>query len=244
MVTPYTAFANNYVAAHAVAQHIAPHRFSLRPYNRFLPDFTEWWFFTSGRADSWPAYRFSKLFIQTFRPASEEGPRMYAGFYVEKGYDPVLAGMHGVKRTYIMHADWYWHQFLSLASQARYEQSIQETKRRADCPIWISIDIQGFNRPPELDAERPPFDDIVQFTVVSEGANLHLERPGGKMLKQLNTCEDLPALATRIASMEDLRFFWVNFQIGILLKYGQNDPRTWGAAELWHNALEPWDSWV
>lgn len=244
MVTPDTRFLNNYIAAHRVAEHVAPHRFSLRPYNRFMPDFTEWWFFTAGRTGSWPAYRFSKLFIQTFRPISDGGPLMYAGFYVEKGYDPELATLHGMKSTYIMRSDWYWHEFLDRASMARYDQSIREVQQRSGCPVWISIDIQEFNRPPELDAERPPFHDIVQFTVLSAGLDLHIELPARTTLMRLNACDDIPAVAQCLRTMADLRFFWVNFQIGILLKYGQDAPGAWGAAELWHNALDPWDSWV
>jgi hypothetical protein len=150
----------------------------------------------------------------------------------------------GVKRTFIMHPDWYWHEFLDLASMAKYDQSIREIYRRSDCPIWISIDIQEFNRPPELDAERPPFYDIVQFTVRTKDLKLQLERPGAKTLTQLNTSQMLHDVALRLRDMEDLRFFWVNMQIGIVLGYGEDAHGAWGAGELWEHALDPWDSWV
>lgn len=244
MEAPNSSFLNNDIAAHRVSEHISPHRFSIRPYNRFLPDFTEWWFFSARGADSWPAYRLSKLFIQTFRPSSKAGLQMYIGFYVEKGLDSDLSTMPEVKRKFIMQSDWYWHEFLDLASTGKYDRSLKEMCRRSGCPIWLSIDIQEFNRPPELDTERPPFYDILQFTVRTENLKLQLERPGMKTLKKLNSTETLQELAQRLRTIKDLRFFWVNMQIGLILGYGEDALGAWGAEELWQKALDPWESWV
>ena len=116
---------------------------------------------------------------------------MYAGFYVEKGFDSVLSTMSGVKRPHIMQPDWYWHEFLDHARATRYDESMREVLKRSRCPLWLSIDTQEFNKPPELDTERSPFYDMVQFTVHSEDLRLKIERTGKKTLMQLNTCVNI-----------------------------------------------------
>ena len=60
---------------------------------------------------------------------------------------------------------------------------------------------------------------------------------------QLNTCVNIREVGELLRGMEDLRFFWVNLSIGITLSYGEEAPGAWGAAEVWDNALNPWETW-
>jgi len=60
----------------------------------------------------------------------------------------------------------------------------------------------------------------------------------------LNNCTNLSELAQRLERLAELDYFWVNLTIGIRLQYGTSVSGSWGAAEIWQNALEPWNPWV
>jgi hypothetical protein len=240
-----TIFKNNERVAHAISDYLAPHKFSLRPYNRFLPEFTEWWLYTPRLKESWPAYRFNKLFFQknsSFEGRSSE--LLYTGFYVEKGFDEVLSNLPGVKRNHIMHSDWDWYRFLLAAKSGDLVNPLREVLLRTECPVLISVDAQEFNKPPEPDTERPPAFDVVQFEIHSDDLQFVLKQESKKSLIELNTCRDMQELALRMGLMENLRFFWVNVLIGIQLEYSGTAPDSWCAHEIWSNVLEPWSDRV
>jgi len=247
MSAPKIKFENNDKAAHAVFHYLdklrpSPQRFALRPYNRFLPQFTEWWLIPNKR--EWPAYRHSKLFFHRFQPSSEETEWFYTGFYVERGLGKQLTGMAGVKKTHIMHGDWYWHDFISQAKAGDLDSAIQEVLLRSGRPVVVSMDVYGFNQVPEPDTERQLPHDWIEFVVHSQDSDFQIAQPGREILAQLNSCVSLSELAQHLETLTELDYFWLNLLIGIRLQYGTDISGTWGAAEIWHNALEPWNSWV
>lgn len=242
---PRIAYDSNEKAAHAVSHYLnglRPYlrRFVLRPYNRFLPQFTEWWLVPS---NEWPAYRHSKLFFHRFQAAQGEG-WFYTGFYVEKGLGKQLAGLPDVKKTHIMHKDWYWHSFVCQSKAEEMDSAVREVLLRSGRPVIISMDVYEFNRVPEPDTERLPSYDLIEFVVQPQDGKFRLGRPGSEMLAQLNSCASLSELAQRLEELKGLEYFWANLVIGIRLRYGTDEDGSWQAAEIWHKALEPWSSWV
>jgi hypothetical protein len=240
-----TIFESNDQVAHTISDYLAPQKFSLRPYNRFLPEFTEWWLYTPRLKESWPAYRYSKLFFHKhlfFEQSPSES--LYTGFYVEKGFDETLSSLPGVKQNHIMQPDWDWYKFLLSAKSGDVGIPIREVLSRTQCTVLISVDAQEFNKPPEPDTERPPTFDLVEFEIHSQDLKFASKQESEKSLANLNSCRDMQELGLRLSSMENLRFFWVNVLIGIQLEYGGTETGSWGAHEIWSNALEPWSDWV
>lgn len=245
MSTPKIKFENNDKAAHAVSHYLdklrpSPQRFALRPYNRFLPQFTEWWLIPN---NEWPAYRYSKLFFHRFQLSSEDTEWFYTGFYVERGLGKQLAGMAGVKKTHIMHGDWYWHDFINQAKAGEMDSAIREVLLRSECPVVLSMDVYGFNQVPEPDTERQLPYDWIEFVVRSQDSDFQIAQPGSEVLAQLNSCVSLSELAQQLETLTELDYFWLNLLIGIRLQYGA-ESGTWGSAEIWRNALEPWNPWI
>lgn len=248
MTVPVTIFEDNGKAAHAVLKYFRELRpsiastFSLRPYNRFSPAFTEWWLIP--RKEEWPAYRCSKFFVSNFQSPSESFFRLYAGYYVEQGLGAELTGLPEVKRNHIMHADWYWHSFLQHAQGGRLDDALKQVLESSNCPICILVDAYEFNKVPEPDTEDRFSHDSVQFTIPSLELEFQLSKPGKEILSQFNTSPHIRSLARQLGSTKDLHFFWLDLHIGILLEYGNQERGSWDAAEIWHNALDPWNAWV
>lgn len=248
MTAPTTVFENNDKAAHAIMEYLKISRpslkdtLSLRPFNRFSTAFTEWWFIHRGAG--WPAYRSSKLCVHKFQEPAEESMMLYTGFYVEKGLGKELLGMQDVKQNLIMESDWYWYRFLQQAEDGSLGQPIKRTIDDSQCPVWLCLDAYEFNKVPKLDSDRQPSGDSIVFATSSVGTDILLSRPGKKILSQLNECRNIRELARQLSAMEDSPYFWINLVIGIHLQYGTEAIGEWGAEEIWHNALEPWSTWV
>lgn len=236
-------FKTNQEAAHAISRHLSPNRFALRPYNHHLPEFTEWWFYNPDPKHAWPAYRYSKIFVSTFKPNNDPAKHLYAGFYVEKGLDPDLA-LPGVQRKHLIQPDWFWHTFLKLAQKGQLDDGLKRVFMNCGSPVWVSLYAYEFNKPPAGDEERPPFHDLLQFTVRSGDLGFHVEQPSSKTLAELNSAPNLRELGRRLNVQTNLKFFWLDLLIGVRLNYGEDAPGSWGAAGIWSNALEPWASWV
>jgi hypothetical protein len=98
--------------------------------------------------------------------------------------------------------------------------------------------------PPEPDTERQPFNDLLRFTVRSQDLDFHLERDGHYTLVGLNSCKNLQELAQLLIATGALGFFWIDLLIGIKLEYGHQSWGSWGAREIWWNAMRPWANWV
>lgn len=248
MTAPTTVYEDNDKAAHSIMEYLrASHpslkdTLSLRPFNRFSTAFTEWWFIARG-AD-WPAYRSSKLCVHKFQDTDEDDMVLYTGFYVEKGLGKELKGMPDVKQNLIMESDWYWYRLLQYAEDGSLGQPIKRTIDDSQCPVWLYLETYEFNQIPKLDSDRKSPNDSIVFATNSAGTELAISRPGKKILSQLNECRNFRELARQLSAMEDSPYFWINLVIGIHLQYGNEAIGEWGAEEIWHNALEPWITWV
>jgi hypothetical protein len=248
MTAPTIVYENNDRAAHSILEYLrASHpslkdTFSLRPFNRFSTAFTEWWFIARG-AD-WPAYSSSKICVHKFQAPDDDDIMLHTGFYVEKGLGSELLGMQGVKRNLIMESDWDWYRFLQRAEDGSLGQPIRRTIVNSKCPVWVCLDAYEFNKVPEVDSDRQSSSDSILFSTNSLGTNIVLSRPGEKTLSQLNECSNIQELAQQLSAMEDSPYYWINLVIGIHLQYGNEVIGEWGAEEIWHNALEPWSTWI
>lgn len=165
------------------------------------------------------------------------------GFYTEKGLDKVLAGMPQVNPTLIMQDHWYWHRFLLQAKQGLLDSATEEVMSRSGCPAWLLIEVYEFNRVPTPGAAQDP-DEWVALRKEAIGQGYKVEREGWKILTRLNDCATVREVAASLEAQDDLRFFWVDLHIGIRLSYGSETTGTWGASEIWQNALAPWTPWV
>jgi len=243
MYAPTVIFENNFRAAHAVRDHInglypGGHRFTTRPYQHQAPDFTHWWFIPR---KEWPAYHLGKLFIQQLRLAPE---CLYTGFYVERGLGKQLAGMPDVDPTHVMQPDWYWFEFLRHAQGGEPDSALREVLERSHCPVFVSVDLYAFNRVPSPEKDLQAPDDNVEFAIRSADLGFELAEQSEGIMSRLNECANLRELAEDLDGWRDLDYCWVNLFTGIRLQYGTETTGTWGADEIWHNALEPWAPWV
>jgi len=247
MDIPIVKCGSNEDAAHAVLNYLnkpdpTQNRFTLRPFNRFMPEFSPWWFFP--KSEGWPAYHCSKLFVQSFHPPSDEGNLLYVGYYVEKGLGKELSGMSGVKNSNIMESNWCWYDFLKNCKNDIYDEPIKEMIRLSGCQIWVTITTYEFNEIPESDKEIKSPNNYVQFSIHSQDVKLKLEQKGQKLFSDFNECKGISEIAQVLETVDGLSFFWIDFFIGIRLRYGSEREGAWSAADIWHNALEPWEPWI
>lgn len=256
MPIPTVTFENNSKVAHAVSRYLdelrpSPQRFTLRPYQFQSPAFTYWWFVPS---TEWPAYRYSKLFIHRFWVDSEY--LLFTGFYVEHGLDEELKGQPDVKRSHVMQSGWYWFEFLRQAKNGALNPALRQVLERSGCPVFVWLDAYAFNRMSDREngaqtaeaddgeAYDSKADDSVEFVVRSANLQFELTKQANQVLSPLNECAKLQELAQHLEVQQELRWYWVDLLVGIRLRYGTASVGTWGAAEIWRNALEPWTSWV
>jgi hypothetical protein len=239
-----TIFKDNQTAARAVSRYIAslpnsPHRFVLRPYQYQSPKLTYWWFIPS---NDWPAYHHSKLSIHTFRP---DNKYLFAGFYVEQGLPKELEGEEGVKPSFVAQPDWYWFEFLDCAKNGQLDAALRDVISRSQCPAFVYAEVWQFNRVQDRDSGSNKPDDTAVFAIRSETLQFELEQGGNEVLSSLDDCQNLRELAERFGVTQEFRWYWVNLFIGIEMLYRSAESTgAWGAAEIWHNALEPWLDWV
>jgi hypothetical protein len=244
MGLPTVIFQNNYTAAHAVRDHVdsvypTGRPFAVRPYQFQAPDFTDWlWYPRSGH---WPAQRHSKLFIGRYR---QDPDCLYAGYFVERGHgQQVVAADPGFDKKLIMQSDWYWFEFLRHAEARELDAPIMTVLERSQLPVTITADLWHY-RPPDDDLRPRQPDDCIQFeTSSAEGPFANVKKSQG-MFKRLTECANLQQLAARLDGWDELDWYWINLFIGIKLRYGTEETGTWGAPQLWRNALEPWAAWV
>ena len=249
MSVPTVRFENNDRAAHAVFDYLSAltpssQRFSLRSFNRFATEFTEWWFVPN---EEWPAFRNSKLFIHRFQPPTGPGKWFCTGFYVEKGLGKQLLDKHmQVKRGEIMQDDWYWHDFIRHARAGEYDLAVREVSTRSECPVVLSLSAYEFNNVPRFDTERREPRDRMELVVQSSDDSFGPEpaQKGVNIFTDLNGAANLRELADRLDRLKDQEWFWLNLTIGVRLHYGTASSGSWGPAEIWRDALEPWNTWV
>lgn len=243
MVVPTVIFRDNDETAHAVHRYISDlrpslQRFTLRPYQHQAPKFTQWWLAPS---TEWPAYRFSKL---CFHQHGADSKYLYTGFYVEQGLGAEVAGLPDVKSRNVMKPDWCWREFLLQARDGELDAPLREVLERSECPVIVSADVYEFNRVPDTAEEHRNPDDVVEFAIRSADLRFELAAEGTKVLAALNGSMNLRELGRCLEGLSDLRWYWVGLIIGIRVRYGDESRGTWGAAQIWHNALEPWTPWV
>jgi len=237
---PKIAYGDNDEAAHEVLEYVQalpspPRRFTPRPYNRFSPQFTDWWLI---RGREWPAYPYSKLFFRRLRKD------LYCGFYVEKGIGEQVAGVLGVKKTHCMGRSWYWHDFLRHAQAGRADAPIQTMRLNSGLPVVLHMDAYAANQVPEPDTEQQREPDQLEFEIQPGDGQLRVIHHQGVTLASLGVCIRLSVLAQALEANTELAFFWLDLYIGVRLEYGTRTQGSWDAAAIWHRVLEPWDSWV
>ena len=244
MTEPKTIFRNNKEAAHSIRDFLGDNRMSVRPFNRFNPEFSEWWIFRLHKGKAWPAYPYSKFFFYNYRTSVRESPLLFTGFYIERGFGSKVAGLPGVNPTHVMKPDWQWQTVLEMGGTDQFKGPMEVTMRRTTRPLILSLTTYEFNHPPRLNEERPPYDDRIEFVQLQPGHPLESLKMAKSTLDPLNGCDTAKAICRGLLAHEQLDFFWVDFLIGTELNYGIQAEGGWTSEEVWENCLEPWSEFV
>ena len=225
-------YENNYKIAHALE---AP-GYTIRPFNRYNPDHSEWWLIPS---TEWPAYRFGKYSIRL----NEHDKQPIIGYYVEHGLPLAAQTLPGVKRKFIMQPNWYWHQFIKHMQDGSLVVPINQTLERTGLPLCFRLNI--FSQVPDDDdpgAVTSP--DVVEFQIKSDEQRLELFHRTDTEYAPLNECQTVEQLGQKLQNLAVLNFPWIDFYIGVRLAYGTRETGAWDAGMIWDNVLKPWEAFV
>lgn len=244
-MVPESCFRNNMTAAQAIREYIAgvgPEKLWLKPYNRYLPETTEWWFIPG---TDWPAYHHGKLFLWRAPMYSSKPGLLYAGYYVEHGLGKEVGDLPGVNKKLIMTQQWYWQEFLKQSKDGALDRTARLISQKSKCTVTIFLKTYEFKRVHEPDKEPGiPF-DALEFSLEPGKDNINTTLQGRKILKPLNISRNIAELGDLLEKTKDFAFFWIDVMIGIQLTYGNNEQNDgWNAKEIWDNALKPWLSFA
>lgn len=235
-------FANNEEAAKAVSRHILAVQPPIRHLTLRLrsPDaihFTDWWLVPSR---TWPPYKHSRLL---FRQSRIVDGMLFAGFHVTKGLGRQLPGI--VKDDLIMMPGWYWHEFLNDVQGGVFDGAMRNVIRRSGLPVVVRLELYELNHVPDMSyLVRPSCDDSLEFTVREADCSLELVDAADARLAGLNGALNLRDLVWRVVALPKATWVWIDWLMGVRVGYNADGDAEWGAAELWHNVLEPWLRWV
>jgi hypothetical protein len=248
-------FPDSRSAALAIEKYInclrpSPNKYHLRAYDFHHPDTSEWWFIPG---DEWPAYRFSKLFVNQINVApSEEKDWLCSGLYIEKGYGGEAAKLYPVKHSQILQRNWYWFRFIEHARNDDLDISQRDILKRCGCPAYISLDAIPMeaheeidNREPEIDRKLPHDKLLIEVKLHNDQLSFSIIQPGSEILSGLKGVSSIKDLAEFLeVRSNDLDFFWIDLLFGVHIKRGDLPSGGWGAPEIWRNTMEPWQPWV
>lgn len=214
-----------------------------------------WWLVPT---KTWPAHRHSKLFFRQRGMAhGKDMGLMFTGVCIEKGFDRRLSDTRmgpPLAKTYrVMDETWYWYNFLSDACGSVLDTPMRAILERTPGTLTVHLDLYDFNHLPDLETGEHSPDDQLTFAVhtadVETGRALSFEQTGEAygILTPLNEATNMADLASRILTLREIGWYWINWRIGTCIRYGGGitpQDTAWGAKELWHNVLEPWLPWV
>jgi hypothetical protein len=213
--------------------------YACRPFNQFDSDFTEWWLVPSAE---WPACHHGKLFLWRTPEYSCMSNRLYAGYYIEHGFDGAAAEFAKDKKQ-VMQKNWYWHEFVRIARKGDFDEIAPKVAALSDSFLWCLIKVTEVNHAPRFDEERGLPKDKMEFAIDGAG-RFTIKQPARNVLTSFNESESIADLSEIFFNSKDLDYYWIDFLMGVLLGYGSQQKSAWGAEEVWNRALEPWISYV
>lgn len=216
----------------AVRQADAKHC-TVRPYNRFQPEESDWWIIPSR---DFPAFHHGKYFFSSHRADSPGG--VYIGLKVEKGFGGVARGV--VSPALVMNDDWIWSRFIDDLGSGKIMEAGRVLERTANVPVLLRIEA-ALAQDRSADSDRP-FGDLLCFEV-SDGllrATQHQSVRG--MLDGVASAASASEIASRLRSLPDLDWTWVSLWIGGMFRLG-GPGNGMGAREVADCVLRPWSQW-
>ncbi|HOD79339.1 MAG: hypothetical protein BWX92_02773 [Deltaproteobacteria bacterium ADurb.Bin135] len=239
-------FINNSDIAHTINEHIQfranQPRLWLKPYNRYMPESTEWWFIPS---KEWPAYHHGKLFIWKTPSYSKTPGLLYIGYYIEHGLDNELGNLSGVNRKQVMTNLWYWKEFVNHAKNGRIDDKTRLISLNSKCHTIVFLKAYEFNRIHEPDKNPNIPVDSLEFYLDHKQNHLCVENQSNKTLKPLNESQSINEIVDILENDKNFRFFWIDIMIGTTLYYSDEEKKGgWEAREIWYQLLEPWPPFV
>jgi hypothetical protein len=152
--------------------------------------------------------------------------------------------MPDVKKTHIMHNDWYWHKFLDHAKNGDYDDPINAVQKYSKSPVHIRMEAYPFNKVPEPDSDSIPSHDCLELITATVDTEFQIVKPGKDILSQFNRCFNLRVLAENLSLSENIHYFWIDLHFGVHLRYGTEKTGNLDVSDLWHRILEPWIEWI
>lgn len=232
-------FRDNWSAAkelHTFAEVSSGRDINLVPFGFRQPEFAQWWL-VPGPNPEMPAYPHGKMFIRTVKSGKHAGSA-YLGYYVEKGFDPVVGKVVHLEAKHLLGKDWCWHAVVRDIGAGEMDGAVSRIVTPSDVPVVLSIQASEMNVPPDP-ANDVTYGDTVRFNA-SDGV-LSLATPATNVLRGLNECQTLSVISKALEH-DDLRFYWVGIRIGVILPYG-HEGTGWSASDVWLNVMSPFLRW-
>jgi hypothetical protein len=119
--------------------------------------------------------------------------------------------------------------------------ALQEAASRAESAAGVPLTVVIGTGPPVRGT--PP--DIARFSWGGGTLrSIEPDVPSGR-LSALRDVSTLSALAPVLASAPDADWYWVDFNIGVILVRGTAAASaSWSAGDVWRRACEPWIGWL
>jgi len=215
------------------------HRYTARPWNRYIPENTMWLLIPN---TDWPAYRYGKYSFW----ADED--HIWCGLYVEKGLSPKLSGLYKFK--IIMNDDWVWNKFVKSMYLGELDNSINALIKQINKPIHFFIegsfvdDIQVFD--PEKDERDIKFHFIIdeKGTRVVEKNKNRFVVDGLNNLEKISMISEVPDI---LAQNKEIDWMWFDFYVMVsFLKQSDSNYNSYIIDEfdLCKKLLEPLEKWI
>lgn len=215
-------------------------RLYVLPYNRFEPDKSTFWWLSPSPDN--PAYKYGK-----FAFAIYEGNAMRTGLYVEKGLGSEYCAIDKSKsaRRMIMDDTWLWHDLLRDMEGQKISNALDLIHKRAT--VRPELHVEGGYASPGFAPERPRYGwDKLRFEWNIDSQKLILvdENREGGVLPQLEEYSTLSDLASKLLSLPDSSYIWIDFLVGVRLNLSDTTPNAWNGNELVRNVFDPLLTWV
>lgn len=214
-----------------------------RPYNHYVPTFTDWWMVPSLAL---PFFKFGKYFFSWDETKRDS---IRAGYHLTKGLDPALKAVYPSRRgkRLLMDATWGWHTFYPATQDGTLERLLREVAAADRTPVQLIFDGGYIDDPdlfePEMEQRKRDRYTLV-FDPAADTVKVANAKRDAMCLKLLNKVRDFSSLRTAFAELNAESFLWCDLFIAVpyaVCEYGEYPAgatvRT--AAEIYQHTLAP-----
>lgn len=188
-----------------------------RPYNHYVPTFTDWWIVPSLAL---PFFKFGKFFFSWDEKVRDT---VVVGYHLTKGLDPALKKVYPSRRgkRLLMDDSWGWHAFLPEALSEGLERRIRDVAERTGEAVELWFEGGYIDDPdlfdPELE-ERKRDRYLLVFDPAAGTLGVKSARRDAMCLKFLNKVRNFASLREALATLNAEAFLWCD--VFIATRYG------------------------